>query len=142
MNSSENSDATFTGEVEQEVKQDELDMLYPEFVERAMNSQEPVTRIDECGEYRTRYESAQYDPNEEIVWRCSITYDSHPENDSEPSVEFNRAMPKAEVNTLQKWSSVATGRLSGPQKLGSWESMFTVFNAALGLFNREVRFDD
>jgi hypothetical protein len=116
-----------------------LQMLYPEFVDRAMRSQEPVTEIRKVGEYRRIYSAAQYDPNTETVWRADIDADHHPDYDSNPSVQFSRCYPVSDSEIRQQWTRLATGRLSGPQKLGAWESLFTVFNIALSFYNREGR---
>lgn len=118
---------------------DHLAMLYPEFVGRAMRSQEPVTEIREVGEHRRIYSAAQYDPETEIVWRVDIDADYHPESDRSPRVKFSKCRPTSGHEHFQKWSALATGRLNGPQNLADWEALFTVFNAALGLFDREVR---
>ena len=116
-----------------------LQMLYPEFVDRAMRAQEPVTRTKEIGEHRTTYEAAMYFPDSEVVWRCYIDADEHPDYDSKPSVHFSKCYPNSSASVMQNWTSMATGRLGGPQKLVPWEQMFTVFNAALGLYNRSLQ---
>lgn len=119
-----------------------LQMLYPEFVDRAMRSQEPVREIRESGEHRRIYSAAQYDPSSEVVWRADISADHHPDYETTPSVKFSKCYPTSSAEGMQKWTALATGRLSGPQDLEPWESLFTVFNAALGLYNREVRQND
>lgn len=116
-----------------------LPMLYPEFVDRAMRSQEPVTEIREVGEHRSIYSAAQYDSGTGVVWRADIDADHHPDYEHEPTVKFSKCHPTSSAEIMQKWSALATGRLGGPQQLGAWESLFTVFNAALELFNREGR---
>lgn len=116
-----------------------LQMLYPELVDRAMRSQEPVTEVREIGEYRRTYTAVQYDPKTETVWRAYIDADHHPDYESSPSVHFSKCHPTSSAKIMQKWTSLATGRLSGPQGLSAWESLFTVFNAALGVYNREGR---
>jgi len=116
---------------------DHLQMIYPEFVDQAMRSQEPVTRVRESGERRRIYEAAQYDAEHEIVWRCDISADHYSDYETTPRVHFNKCYPTASNKYMQKWSSLATGRLSGPQRLQPWESLFVVFNAALGLYKSE-----
>lgn len=122
-----------------ETDTEHLEMLYAEIVDRAMRSQEPVTEIREVGEHRRIYSAVQYDPDDEVAWRSDIDADLHPDYDTTPSVKFSKCHPTASSETLQQWTSLATGRLSGPQDLPHWESLFTVFNVALGLYNREVR---
>ena len=115
-----------------------LQMLYPEFVDRAMRSQEPVTEIREVGEHRRIYSAAQYDPDNETIWRADIDADHHPDYDSTPSVTFAKSYPTSDAQALQEWTVLATERLGGPQKLGPWESLLTVFNAALGVYREEA----
>lgn len=119
-----------------------LQMLYPEFVDRAMRSQEPVTEIREVGEHRRIYSAAQYDRDSEAVWRADIDAVHHPDYDATPSVGFAKSYPTSDTRVLQKWTPLATGRLGGPQKLGPWESLFTVFNAALSVYHEEAPIDD
>lgn len=121
---------------------DHLPMLYAEIVDEAMRSQEPVTEVLDTGEHRVTYRAVQYDPNTETVWRADISADEHPDYDNEPRVKFAKCYPTSDLEMMQEWTSKATGSLSGPQKLGPWESMFTVFNEALGLYQRESREPD
>jgi len=125
---------------EQDPDLDHLSMLYPELVDRAMRSQGPVTEIRELGTHRRVYSAAQFDLESEIVWRANIT-DYGPEFDSAPNVTFSTCCPTASPEIMQEWTSIATGRLSGPQKLAPWESLFAVFNAALRCYNQEGRAD-
>lgn len=117
---------------------DHLGMIYAEFVDRAMRSQEPVTETREVGKYRRIYSAAQYDPDREVVWRADIDADHHPEWDTDPSVSFSKCYPNSTVSVMQDWSSLATGRLTGPQDLDSWNALFTVFYAALDHYHSEV----
>lgn len=113
-------------------------VIYQDLIDSALESEEPVTDIDEISDHRTVYRAAQ--EVDGTVWRADIdTVDEREEYDSKPSVSFARCHPDSDVRTMRKWSSLATGRLSGPQKLHDWEALFTVFNAALGVYNREVQ---
>lgn len=120
---------------------DHLQMLYPEFVDRAMRSQEPVNEIREVGEHRRIYSAAQYDPDSGAVWRADIDVDHHPDYDATPSVGFAKSYPTSNSRVLQQWTPLGTGRLGGPQKLGPWKSLFTVFDAALSLYHEEAPTD-
>jgi len=117
---------------------DHLKMLYPGFVNQAMRSQEPVTDIREVGDYRRIYSAAQYDPDSGAVWRADIDADHHGEYDTTPTVSFAKSFLESNAESMQTWTEIATGRLGGPQKLEPWESLFTVFNAALDLYQRET----
>jgi hypothetical protein len=107
-----------------------------------MRSQEPVTEIREVGEHRRIYSAAQYDPGTEVVWRADIDAHHHPGHDITPSVSFAKSYPTLDSRAMQEWTSLATGRLGGPQKLGPWESLFTVFNEALSFYHEEAPTDD
>lgn len=117
---------------------DHLAMLYPELVDRAMRSQEPVADHEWIGDHRFIVRAAQFDPDTETVWRANIDVDTHPEYDTPPSVGFSKCYPLATEDWLQTWTALATGRLSGPQKLPAWETMFVVFNAALTEYHAAI----
>lgn len=107
-----------------------------DLLEKAKEAQEPVTEIDVSDKGRTTRVHAiqEYDG---VAWRAMIRYHDH--SDDPPSVKFAKSYHDSEAKAHREWWSLATGRLSGPQDLPSWESLFTVFNAALGVYNREVR---
>lgn len=103
-------------------------------VERAKEAEEPVTEISREMDTRPLYHAVQ--EHDGTAWRVTIdTGDIRPEYDSTPHVTFARCFPDAEWEAMREWSSLATGRLSGPQSLPAWESLFTVFNAALRLYH-------
>lgn len=105
-------------------------------VEKAIESQEPVSDF----EWRRDGEELRIDAVQEFdgtAWRASIEYREW--SDGSPSVSFSKCQPQADHEHFRGWTAMATGRLSGPQNLPAWESLFTVFNAALHEFNREVR---
>lgn len=107
-------------------------------LEKAKEAEEPVTEVDvsKSGHVTRVHAIQEYDG---VAYRAQITYDER--SDSPPRVKFGRSRWDSEVGVLADWSSLATGSLPGPQNLPAWESLFTVFNSALGLFNREVRGD-
>lgn len=117
-------------------------MLYAEIVDRAMRSEEPLTEIREFGDDGRIYSAVNYDPEDEVAWRADIDADHNPDYDSIPSVKFSKCRPTADSEALQQWTPLATGALGGPQELPDWEALFTVFNEALDLYNREGREDD
>lgn len=116
---------------------DEIDrpVYKRELLEEAKESQEPVTEVDVSDTGRTTRVHAiqEYDG---VAYRAQITV--HKGSDSPPGVQFGKCYWDSDVGVMRDWTSLATGRLSGPQDLPSWESLFTVFNSALGLYNREV----
>jgi hypothetical protein len=101
-------------------------------VEMATGAQEPVTEVDDTGS-RVHYRAVQ--ERDGKVWFVEITDGEYYD---EPNVAFRRSVPDSEAEILRKWTSLATGRLSGPQQLPAWEAIFTVFNAALGLYQKEA----
>jgi len=107
-----------------------------ELLEKAKEVQEPVTEIEVSDDGRTTRVHAiqEFDG---VAWRALIRH--YEPSDGQPSVSFAKSYHDSDAKVMRDWSSLATGRLSGPQDLPSWESLFTVFNAALGKFNREVR---
>lgn len=106
-----------------------------ELVERALEAEEPVVRVDHADHSRTYHAAMQY---ENIVYRVTIdTIDDRDEYDSDPQVTFAKCYPDAELDVLRRWTNVATGRLYGPQHLEVWERLFTAFNAALGSYHDE-----
>jgi hypothetical protein len=107
-----------------------------ELLEEAKDAQEPVTKVEVSDKGRTTRVHAiqEYDG---VAWRVMIRHYS--ESDDPQSVSFSKSYHDSDVKVMRDWSGMATGRLSGPQDLPSWESMFTVFNAAMHEFNREVR---
>ena len=111
------------------------DMIYSGFVERAMNSHDPVTEIRSLGDTRKVYSAAYYDQGTETCWRADIDHD--PRWDGGAGVSFSRCSPTADHGTLRDWSPLATGSLSGPQKLPAWRRMFTVFDAVREFFDEE-----
>ena len=117
------------------VEPEQLDMIYAEFVERAMQSEEPVTETRSSGGSRTIYSAAQYDPETMVCWRADIAHDLR--TDGSPHVRFSKCRPTADHEILRDWSPLATGRLSGPQCLPAWEALFTVFSAALTFYHQE-----
>lgn len=110
-----------------------------ELLERAKGTEEPVTEVDwnDSGRAVRVHAIQEYDGT---AYRAQIT--DYVKFESSPSVKFAKSYWNADVGTLQDWTPLATGSLSGPQDLSSWESLFTVFNSALGVYNREVRMDD
>jgi hypothetical protein len=109
-----------------------------ELLEEAKNAKAPVTEIDVSESGHTTHVHAIHEC-EGVAYRAQITHDEHSE--SPPNVQFGKSYYYSDVPVMQDWSSIATGSLPGPQKLPSWESLFTVFNAALSVYNRQVRND-
>jgi hypothetical protein len=109
-----------------------------ELLEEAKNTKIPVTEVNVSKSgHKTRVHALQdYDGE---AYRAQITHDER--SDSPPKVQFEKCYWDSDVAVMQDWSSLATGRLSGPQDLPSWESLLTVFNAALRVYNRQVRDD-
>lgn len=110
-----------------------------ELLEEAKDAQEPVTEVEVSDNGRTTRIHAiqEYDG---VAWRVMIR--NHSESDDPPSVSLCKSHHDSEVKVMRDWSSMATGRLSGPKDLPSWESIFTVFNAALHEYNKEFRCND
>ena len=117
------------------VKLEYPDMIYAEFVERAMNADGPVTEIRPVGDTRAVYSAAQYDDETETCWRADIDHDAR--WDGGANVKFARCNPLADHEFVRDWTPLATGSLSGPQKLAAWQSLFAVFDAAVEFFNEE-----
>lgn len=118
---------------------DHLHMLYPELVDRAMRSEEPITDIKWDADHRTVYTALQYDPAEQVVWRADIdTIDDRDQYDSIPQVNFSKCYPTASEDWMQGWTDIATGRLNGPHSVSAWSSLFTVFNAAHRFYLKET----
>lgn len=109
-----------------------------ELLEEAKDAQTPVTEVDvsENGHTTRVHAIQEYDG---VAYRAQITHDDR--SDSPPGVQFGKSHWDSDVGVMRDWSSLATGSLSGPQDLPAWESLFTVFNATLGVYNREVRGD-
>ncbi len=107
-----------------------------ELVYDAVESDEPVTKISRTSDHRTLYHA--FHEVDGTCWRATIdTLDEREEYDSTPRVKFSRCSPDADLAMLREWTDLATGRLSGPQTLPEWESLFTVFNVALGLYHQD-----
>jgi len=107
-----------------------------ELLEEAKEVQEPVTEIEWTDEDRTvRVHAIQ--EHDGVAHRVLIK--DHRRFDDGPTVSFAVSRWDSKLGVLRDWSKQATGRLGGPKALGAWERYFTVFNAALGVFNREVR---
>lgn len=106
-----------------------------DLLEEAKDAQEPVTEIETTDDgLTTRVHAIQeYDGT---AYRAMIKH--YERSDGPPRVQFAKTRWNSDAKVMRDWSDMATGRLSGPQDLPSWESLFTVFNAALGEFNREV----
>ena len=106
-----------------------------ELVEKAMAAQEPVSEVEWSDDERTLRVFAIQEVDG-TAWFASI--EDYLPGDGSPSVDFKSCYPHSEHRTFRKWTSLATGRLTGPQKLPDWESIFTVFNVALSAYTREV----
>lgn len=111
-----------------------LDMHYPELVEEAIQIDGPVTQVSQSGRDRTIYRAVQYDQATQTAWMCYIDVDTYPERESSPTIHFSRCHPRGKTQSLREWTSVATGRLSGPQTLTPWKQLFAVFTAAHQLY--------
>lgn len=109
-------------------RESDLPMLHAALVAQAMQTEGPVTETRRVGEDRFIYSAVWYD--DETCWRCDIEIDTVHEGFA-PTVAFLKCHPTASHDTLQEWSPLATGRLSGPQKLDAWRALFVVFDAAL-----------
>ncbi|AFH22160.1 hypothetical protein OSG_eHP18_00015 [environmental Halophage eHP-18] len=118
-----------------------LSMLYPELVDEAMRSDEPITEKSESGEWRLIYRAVNYNPNTETAYMCYLDVDTHPDYEHEPSVHFLECHPTANHDIMQEWSSKATGALSGPQKLDRWLEYFAVFKAATQRYQEDLTDD-
>jgi hypothetical protein len=107
-----------------------------ELLEEAKDATIPVTEVNVSKSgHTTRVHAIQ--ESDGGAYRAQITHDER--SDSPPRVQFEKCYWDSDVAVMQDWSSLATGSLPGPQDLPSWESMFTVFNAALRVYNRQVR---
>jgi hypothetical protein len=109
-----------------------------DLLEDAKDAEEPVTEVEVSDSGRTTRVHAIQECDG-VAYRAQITVDE--KGESPPSIQFGRTYWDSDAKVMREWLSLATGRLSGPQNLPAWESLFTVFNAALGAFNREVRSD-
>jgi len=107
-----------------------------DLLEKAKDAQEPVTEVEvnDSGSTTRVHAIQEYDGT---AYRVMIK--QYHGSDSPPDVEFARSRWDSDARVMRDWSPLATGRLGGPQDLPSWESLFTVFNAALGVYNREIR---
>lgn len=108
-------------------------VVHEDLIDRAKATETPVA-VTEDKRHRVICRAAQ--EADGVVWLAKIEHSERA--DGAPSVGFQRCHIGADHNSLRKWSSVATGRLSGPQRLPAWERLFTVFSAALHEYNREV----
>jgi hypothetical protein len=115
---------------------------YPEpihkrdLLEAAKSVAEPVTEVEVIHNGSSTHIHAIQECDG-VAWMVMIRH--HSEFDDPASVSFAKSYHNSKSKQLRRWSDMATGALSGPKDLPSWESIFTVFNAALGQFNREVR---
>lgn len=109
-----------------------MSVLHEGLIERASNpeNQEPVTESEPFGDHATIFRAVLWEGSR--VYRCDIQTADGRFPESEASVRFYWCYPNADHEKLREWTSVATGRLHGPQNLKSWEPLFTCFNAALG----------
>lgn len=110
-----------------------------DLLEEAKQAEEPVTEIEVSDEGRTTRVHAIQEYGG-TAWRVMIRHYSASENSA--SVSFAKSHHQSDAKVMRDWTDMATGRLSGPKDLPSWESLFTVFNIALHEYNREVRADD
>lgn len=110
-----------------------------DLLREALDEQEPVTKVEERSDGAVVHVAAiqEYDGT---AYRCTLTHDERSGN--EPRVSFYQAHWNSSAEIIQGWSPLATGCLSGPQHLGRWESLFTVFNAAIGTLYEEVSPED
>lgn len=108
-----------------------------ELLEKAKGAQEPVTNVEDDGDTIRVHAIQEYDGT---AWRAMIR--AYRPSDSPPSVSFAESHWEADHKTMREWSALATGRLSGPQRLPRWESLFTVFNSALGEYKRLIEQED
>lgn len=109
-----------------------------ELLEEAKDADGPVTDVDWPKSGR-RVNVNSIWAHDGDAYRVEIT--AHPEYESEPNVTFAHSSYDSDVGVLRDWSSLATGRLTGPQDLASWSALFTVFKHAQATFNLEVRDD-
>jgi hypothetical protein len=109
-----------------------------ELLEEAKDAKTPVTEVNvsQSGHTTRIHAIQEYDGD---AYRAQITHDER--SDSPPNVQFGKSYSDSDVPVMQDWSSLATGSLPGPRDLQSWKSLFTVFNAALSVYNRQVRDD-
>lgn len=106
-----------------------------ELLEESKGAQEPVTEVEysEDGHTLRVHAIQEYDG---VAYRAMIRSDAR--SDSDPTVSLARSRWESDVGQLRDWTALATGRLSGPKDLPAWESLFTVFNAALGAYYDET----
>lgn len=102
-------------------------------LEKAKSEQTPVTETETSDDGRTTRIHAIQETDGEAYRAMIRCYEP---SDSPPTVQFAKSYWDADAKVLRDWSNMATGRLGGPQDLPAWESIFTVFNAALNEFNR------
>lgn len=99
-----------------------------DLLEDAKDTEEPVTEVEITDDERTvRVHAIQ--EADGVAYRAQI--EEYLPSDSDASVSFARSRWNSDAKVFRDWSPLATGALSGPQDLSSWESLFTVFNAAL-----------
>lgn len=107
-----------------------------DLLQEAKFVQEPVTEVEINNEWEESvirvHAIQEYNGT---AWRCLI---EDGRGDGDPRVSFAKSYWDSDVDVLRDWSRLATGRLSGSQELPAWESLFAVFNAALGEYQREV----
>lgn len=106
-----------------------------ELLEEAKDADGPITEVDWSDSKRRVNVNAIW-AHDGVAYRVEIT--AHPEFDSDPQVSFARSHYDSDAGVMRDWSSLATGRLSGPQDLASWSALFTVFKHAQAEFNLEV----
>lgn len=116
-----------------------LNMLYPKLVYRAMKSHDPITNIKEISETRKMYTAVYFNQENETAWRAYIDVDNYGGYDESPSIHFSKCYPNSSYESMEKWSALATGRLSGPQDVHSWHSIMKVFNTSYELYQNDIQ---
>lgn len=96
---------------------------------------EIVTAVDDSATWTVHYRAMQR--RAPRVWFAFITEDTYPESDADPGVSFRWCVPDSDAAIMRKWTSAATGRLTGPQRKREWDALFAVYEAARDLYEAD-----
>jgi len=111
---------------------DTTDILHPELISRASQSSGVITDVTEKG--TAQIVRAVLDAGNRF-YRCDIRWANSHSDD--PRVSFKKCHPYSDAKVTRKWTSIATGRMSGPQEMEQWTHLMTVFDAARNRYQLE-----